>query len=85
MVDFGVVMVGPGLGPGAEACCCCSAIVDVFGRFVLAPAPSWIVVASGKENLRKAVERLRAFDFVLLSAALWLCLRGLVSGAGGGS
>jgi hypothetical protein len=50
---------------------------DVFECLVLVLAPSWFVVENENENLRNAVEPLRAFVFESM-LVLWLCLRGLV-------
>jgi hypothetical protein len=49
---------------------------DVFECLVLVLAPSWFVVENENENLRNAVEPLRAFVFESM-LVLWLCLRGL--------
>jgi hypothetical protein len=59
-----------------------SGVMGVFECLVLVLAPSWIVVEKENENLRNAVEPLRAFVFES-ELVLWLCLRCLVPLAGG--
>jgi hypothetical protein len=51
-----------------------SGVMGVFECLVLVLAPSWIVVEKENENLRNAVEPLRAFVFES-ELVLWLCLR----------